>query len=151
MDGAETAPRPPAAYAPSVTHDKDVAVEDDLAARRLIARYAQLVDDGDLDAAAELFEADGRLVVDGEEHRGRNAIAAWLTDATAGLEASQHQFVNVVVSYGSQPDTLHAVTDLALLIKGGTGWLTLVTGRYHDTFAGHGRDQRFRQRLVKLT
>lgn len=133
-----------------MTHDKDVPIQDDLGARRLIARYAQLVDDGDLDAATELFEPNGRLVVDGEEHRGRAAIGAWLAGATAGVSASQHQVTNVVVSYGSQPDTLHAVSDLALLVKGEHGWLTLVTGRYHDTFVGHGRNQRFRQRLIRL-
>jgi hypothetical protein len=133
-----------------VTHNKDVSTEDDLGARRLIARYAQLVDDRDVDAAAELFEADGRVIVDGTEHRGRSAVRDWIADVTAALPACQHQMTNVVVSYGSKPDTLHAVSDLSLLVKGEQEWAVLAAGRYHDTFAGHGRTLQFRQRVVKL-
>jgi ketosteroid isomerase-like protein len=133
-----------------VTHNKDVSTEDDLGARRLIARYAQLVDDRDVDAAAELFEADGRVIVDGTEHRGRSAVRDWIADVTAALPACQHQMTNVVVSYGSKPDTLHAVSDLSLLAKGEQGWTVVLTGRYHDTFSGHGRDLQLRQRVVTL-
>jgi hypothetical protein len=133
-----------------VTHDKDVSVEDDLGARRLIARYAQLVDDRDLDAAAELFEADGRVLFDGTEYQGRAAVRDWIAGVMGGLPASQHRMTNVVVSYGSKPDTLHAVSDLSLLVKGEQEWAVLAAGRYHDTFAGHGRTLQFRQRVVKL-
>jgi uncharacterized protein (TIGR02246 family) len=133
-------------------HDKEVPTADDLAARRLIARYAQLVDDGDLAVAAELFEPDGRVVMDGQEHRGRDAVRAWLGEVTVFIAGtpSQHQMTNVVVSYGSHPDTAHAVSDLSLIVKGEAGWVVLATGRYHDTFAGHGREMRFRQRLIRL-
>ena len=57
---------------------KDVAVETDLAVRRLVARYAQLVDDRDLHAVAELFTENGKVIFGGDQHEGRAAITAWL-------------------------------------------------------------------------
>lgn len=135
-----------------MAHDKEVPAGDESAARRLIARYAHLVDDRCYDEAADLFTPDGRVVDGHREHAGHDAVVAWLSAAMApmGDAPTQHQISNVVVSYGSKPDTAHAVCDLALLHRGGQGWAVAVTGRYHDTFAGHGRDMRFSQRVVKL-
>jgi hypothetical protein len=133
-----------------MAHDKTVPVEDDLAARRLVARYAQLVDDRNFAAAAALFTADGRVVIGGEEHVGPAGVEAWLSDGTTrlGAEATVHDMSNVVISYGSQPDSLHAVSDMALLVKRDGGWGIGLVARYHDTFVGHGREVLFRQRVL---
>jgi ketosteroid isomerase-like protein len=124
---------------------KEVAVETDLAVRRLIARYCHLVDDRDFDAAAALFTDDARFRIGDTDLRGRDAIRTWFDSIP---EAMFHHVTNVVVSYGSQPDTVHAVSDLTSGAKTDTGWAIWVLGRYHDTFVGSGRDLRFSQRIV---
>lgn len=124
---------------------KEVAVETDLGVRRLIARYCHLVDDRDFDAAAALFTEDARFRIGDTDLRGRQAILDWFDSIPEGMF---HQVTNVVVSYGSQPETVHAVSDLMSGSKTDAGWTTWVLGRYHDTFSGSGRDLRFSQRIV---
>ncbi|MBV9660644.1 MAG: nuclear transport factor 2 family protein [Acidimicrobiales bacterium] len=126
---------------------KEVAVETDLTVRRLISRYCQLVDDRDFDAAVQLFTDDGRVRVRDTDHHGRQAIRAWL-DTLPG--PTFHHVTNMVVSYGSQPNTVHAVSDFAAGFKTEDGWSTSILGRYHDTFVGSGRELHFSQRIVTL-
>ena len=59
-----------------MTTAKEVAVENDLAVRRLIARYCHLVDDRDFEAAADLFTDEARFRVFDEDLVGRTAIRA---------------------------------------------------------------------------
>jgi ketosteroid isomerase-like protein len=124
---------------------KEVAVETDLAVRRLIARYCHLVDDRDFDAATLLFTEDARFRMPDTDLNGRDAIRAWFDTIP---ESMFHHVTNVVVSYGSQPDTVHALSDLTAGSKTDTGWATWIMGRYHDTFSGSGRDLLFSQRIV---
>ena len=63
-----------------MTSPKEVTPEIDSAIRRLIARYCQLVDDGDFDAAADLFIEEARYVALGKSLDGRVAIKAMLDD-----------------------------------------------------------------------
>jgi ketosteroid isomerase-like protein len=124
---------------------KEVAVDTDLAVRRLLARYCHLVDDRDFDAAAALFAEDARFRMLDTDLVGRDAIRAWFDTIP---ESMFHHVTNVVVSNGSQTGTFHAVSDLAAGGKGDTGWSTWMLGRYHDTLTGDGRDIRFTQRIV---
>ncbi|MGI8491258.1 MAG: nuclear transport factor 2 family protein [Acidimicrobiales bacterium] len=126
---------------------KEVPVETDLAVRRLVARYAHLLDDRDFGATAELMTDDGRVIVNGVSHTGRPAVRAWLEGSYL---PAVHLMTNVVVSYGSQPGTAHAVSDVVLLdpVEGHMG--IVATGRYHDTVAGDGRSWRYSQRIIKL-
>ena len=126
---------------------KDVGVELDLSVRRLVARYAHLVDDADMDAVCDLFVDDGRLIIDGQHHEGRQAIRAFLETAPRG---TLHNMSNVVVSYGSQEGTVHALSDAAFLAKVDGQWTVAAVCRYHDTMVGEGRSLRFRQRIVTL-
>lgn len=126
---------------------KEVTVETDLAVRRLIARYCHLVDDRDFDAATALFTEDARFRIADTDLRGQDAIRKWFETIPEGMF---HQVTNVVVSYGSQPDTVHAVSDLTAGAKTDSGWVVLMMGRYHDTFTGSGRDLRFSQRIVTV-
>ena len=136
----------PTAYSHGpMTTAKEVAVETDLAVRRLIARYCHLVDDRDFDAAAALFTDEARFRVLDQDMIGRENIRAWFDTIPQSMF---HQVTNVVVSKGSHPDTFHAVSDLAAGGKGESGWSTWILGRYHDTFVGEGRDLRFSQRIV---
>lgn len=124
---------------------KDVALETDLAVRRLVARYCHLVDDRDFDAAVELFTEDARFRIADTDLQGHRAIRDWLDTIP---ESMFHQADNLVVSYGSHPGTVHCVSDLTAGAKTESGWAVWMRGRYHDTFAGSGRDLRFSQRLV---
>jgi ketosteroid isomerase-like protein len=147
--GARPAPwrrREATAYSHSpMTTAKEVAVENDLAVRRLIARYCHLVDDRDFEAAADLFTDEARFRVFEEDLVGRAAIRAWFDTIPPSMF---HHVTNVVVSNGSHPGTFHAVSDLAAGGKSDTGWSTWMLGRYHDTFVGEGRQLRFSQRIV---
>src|SRR5438105_11362027 len=100
---------------------RDVAVETDLAVRRILARYCQLVDDRDFDAAADLFAEDARFRVLDLDLDGRNAIRAWFDTIPPSMF---HHVTNVVVSNGSQPGTVHAVSDLTSGGKSENGWST---------------------------
>jgi ketosteroid isomerase-like protein len=128
-----------------MTTAKEVAVETDLAVRRLIARYCHLVDDRDYDAAAALFTDDARFRVLDQDIVGRDAIRAWFDSIPPSMF---HHVTNVVVSNGSHAGTYHAVSDLAAGGKGDAGWSTWMLGRYHDTFVGEGRNLRFSQRIM---
>ena len=129
------------------TTHKEVTPDTDVAIRWLLARYCQLVDDGDLDAAAALFAEDARLRVGEENLDGRTAIRSWLDSVPAGL---CHQVTNIVASNGSREGTVHAVSDLVVARKEGGNWATLMVGRYHDTLVGTGRSMTFSQRIVTV-
>jgi ketosteroid isomerase-like protein len=130
-----------------MTVPKEVSIEVEAAIRRLLARYSQLVDDGDFDAAAQLFTDDARFISLGEELKGRDAIREMLASQTP-KETTLHQVTNVVVSNGSHDHTFHSVADLAVTAKTGEAWSQLFAGRYHDTFEGSGRSMRFTQRIL---
>jgi 3-phenylpropionate/cinnamic acid dioxygenase small subunit len=129
-----------------MTVPKEVPAEVDAAIRRLLARYCQLVDDRDYDAAVDLFTEDARFIVLGDEGKGRDAIRGTL--GAKRNRTTLHQVTNIVVSNGSHDGTFHAVSDLALSEKKGDTWTPVFAGRYHDTYAGTGRDLRFTQRIL---
>lgn len=123
---------------------KEVAVETDLAVRRILARYSQLVDDGDFGPAVELFTEDCRFNALGTDMHGRAAIREWLDTVPSPIF---HHVTNVVVSNGSN-GTVHAVSDCLLGGKRDEGpWSIWMLGRYHDTLVGEGREMRFSQRI----
>jgi SnoaL-like domain len=126
---------------------KEVAVESDLAVRWILARYCQLVDDRDFDAAGGLFTDDARFRMLDQELEGRPAIREWLDSIP---DPMFHHVTNIVVSNGSKPGVLHAVSDLTSGGKGESGWSVWLLGRYHDTMIGHGRDIRFTQRIFTV-
>jgi ketosteroid isomerase-like protein len=126
---------------------KEVAVESDLAVRWILARYCQLVDDRDFDAAADLFTDDARFWVVDQELVGRAAIRDWFDTIP---NPTFHQLTNIVVSNGSKPGVLHAVSDLTSGRKGDSGWSVWVLGRNHDTMIGRGRDIRFTQHIFTI-
>jgi ketosteroid isomerase-like protein len=128
-----------------MTTPKDVAVEVDLAVRRLLARYCHLVDDRDFDAAAELFSEDARFRILDQDVVGRAAIREWFDTIPPSMF---HQVTNVVVSNGSNSGSYHAVSDLTAGGQGEGGWSIWMLGRYHDTFVGEGHQMRFTQRIV---
>lgn len=123
---------------------KEVSVETDLAARRLVARYCHLVDDRDFDALVDLFTDDGRFLVLGTDLQGKRAMREWLDTVP---DPMFHHVSNIVTSNGSN-STVHALSDCLVGGKRDDGpWSIWMLGRYHDTFVGDGRDMRFSQRI----
>lgn len=125
---------------------KEVSTDIESAIRRLLARYCHLVDDGDFEVAAGLFNDDARVIHLGDEVRGRDAIQKMLADQAG--RTTLHQVANVVVSNGSQDGTYHSVSDLVITAKLGNAWTQTFAGRYHDTLVGAGRDMKFSQRIL---
>jgi SnoaL-like domain len=126
---------------------KAVAVESELAVRRLVARYCHLVDDDNYEGVADLFTADGKVIIGEAQHVGRDGIMAWLGGAPSG---TQHLVTNVIVSNGSNEGTLHVIADLAMSLRMDGKWAIVAVGRYHDTIVEDGGAFHFTQRIITI-
>ncbi|MFJ2866951.1 nuclear transport factor 2 family protein [Kitasatospora sp. NPDC087314] len=126
----------------------------DRAIENLIARYAELVDDGDFTGLGVLL-ADATFSGSGEPVSGRDAIEKMFRDTLIvyadGTPRTQHVTTNVAIEVDEQAGTaiarsyvtvLQALPDLPLRPVAG--------GRYHDRFErSHGR-WRFVERRVHI-
>ena len=110
-------------------------VEDRAAIQDLVLRYGFLVDDKEVDAVAELFATDARLVtrrgaVKGE---GREAIRAYFAERLALLGPTNHVTHGTVVDFGDDPDVATGSTGSHAEI-----WVNgdpmLAALRYDDTY-----------------
>jgi uncharacterized protein (TIGR02246 family) len=129
-----------------MTNTREVDAEADAAIRWLIARYCQVIDDRDYDAAASLFTDDARMRIVDHTIEGRSAIREWMETIPADVF---HLVTNVVTSNGSHGD-VHAVSDAMTGMRSDGQWTVMALGRYHDTMVGSGRDLRFKQRLFTV-
>jgi 3-phenylpropionate/cinnamic acid dioxygenase small subunit len=125
---------------------------DEHAIATLIHRYAERLDDGDLDGVAALF-----------------ADATWRTPARAeplrGAAAVRRAYDGVLL-YDGRPCTKHVLTNLTIAIAPDRATATarsyftvmqarpdlplqaIICGRYHDTFADGPDGWRFSDRLI---
>ena len=109
------------------------------AIRRLIHRYAELLDLGDLDGVAALFArstwtAGGRdVVLRGAEHVRMAYNGVMLYD---GIPCTKHQMTNVTIDVGSDGKTATARTYFTVLqARPELPLQPIIAGRYHDEFA----------------
>lgn len=65
---------------PTVAAVDPAGVTDDLAIRRVLARYCHVVDDGRFDELADLFVADGTFSFGRLRAVGRDGLRAWFTE-----------------------------------------------------------------------
>ena len=101
------------------------------AARGLLAAYAQLVDDRDVDGLAAIFSRDAVLTASGRPYDGRDAVLDFYRRAFAADPSGRRHFVtNVrVVDASAAMVTLSAY----LLFTAGTGGDSVLGwGRYRD-------------------
>jgi uncharacterized protein (TIGR02246 family) len=99
--------------------------------RRTLARYCHRCDDGDFDAFAELFRADARFVVLGQEHVGPDAIKAFMEQAQPPEARGKHFLGQSDIAVdGERADV---VTDYTFIAKRDGGYAITSAGRYHDT------------------
>ncbi|MBO1419133.1 nuclear transport factor 2 family protein [Streptomyces sp. FH025] len=138
--------------APRLTADP---VPSHRAIENLIARYAELVDDGDFAGLGDLL-ADATFTGGGEPASGREAIERMFRETVIvhadGTPRTQHVTTNLAIEVDEEAGTavarsyvtvLQALPDLPLQPIAG--------GRYHDRFErGEGR-WHFVERRVRIT
>ncbi|MFE6184704.1 nuclear transport factor 2 family protein [Streptomyces sp. NPDC056465] len=127
----------------------------DRAVANLIARYAELVDDGDFEGLGDLL-ADASFTGGGGTVSGREAIRRMFQDTLIvyadGTPRTQHVTTNLSVEVDEDAGTAasrsyvtvwQALPDLPLQAIAG--------GRYHDRFERRGGEWRFVDRRVRIT
>ncbi|MFJ6381649.1 nuclear transport factor 2 family protein [Kitasatospora sp. NPDC092039] len=126
------------------------------AIENLIARYAELVDDGDF-AGLGVLLADAVFVGGGGPVRGGEAIEAMFRDTIVvyadGTPRTQHVTSNVAVEVDEPAGTATARSYVTVLqALPGLPLQAVAAGRYHDRFA-RGKDGRWRfvERRVRIT
>ncbi|MFD6530992.1 nuclear transport factor 2 family protein [Streptomyces sp. NPDC060184] len=125
------------------------------AVENLIARYAELVDDGDFAGLGDLL-ADATFIGSGEPVSGREGIERMFHETLIvhadGTPRTQHVTTNVAVEVDEEAGTavarsyvtvLQALPDLPLQ--------PIAAGRYHDRFELREGQWRFVQRRVRIT
>jgi 3-phenylpropionate/cinnamic acid dioxygenase small subunit len=123
------------------------------AIERLIATYAELVDDGDFAAVGALL-ADATFAGGSGSVRGRDAIEKMLVENVIvyddGTPRTKHVTTNLAIEVDEASDTavsrsyftaLQALPDLPLQ--------PIVSGRYHDRFERRDGQWRFVERRVR--
>jgi 3-phenylpropionate/cinnamic acid dioxygenase small subunit len=118
----------------------------------LVYRYAELLDEGDLDGVAELFEH-----------------ATWgsgtRTERMQGTEQVRRMYDGVILYEDGTPHTKHVITNLVIehddgatqasarsyftVLQADEGVLQpIIAGRYHDRFEHAAGDWRFAERII---
>ncbi len=122
----------------------------------LVARYAELVDDGDFDGVADLLADAG--VGDGDGSallRGRDAIAAMFRDTTRryadGTPRTKHVTTNLILEVDAEAGRAAARSYWTVLqAVEGLPLQPILAGRYHDRFARSGGAWRFTERRYSI-
>ncbi|MEU3534384.1 nuclear transport factor 2 family protein [Streptomyces murinus] len=120
----------------------------------LIARYAELVDDGDFAGVGELF-ADGVFIGSGEPAEGAAAVERMLRDTVIlyedGTPRTHHVVSNLVVEVDEESGVatarscvmvFQALPELPLQV--------IAAGRYEDRFERRGGRWGFVERRVRI-
>ncbi|MER7845068.1 nuclear transport factor 2 family protein [Kitasatospora sp. NPDC096077] len=133
----------------------DLTAPDHRAVENLIARYAELVDDGDFAGLGDLL-ADAVFIGSGTPLRGREAIERMFHDTVIryedGTPRTQHVTTNLAVELDHPAGTATArsyVTVLQALPE--LPLQTIAAGRYHDRFARTDGRWHFTERRVRIT
>lgn len=111
------------------------AVEADLAIRSLVARYAFVMDDRDVDAIPALFTRDARVTTaDGVmDARGRDALVKLYEGRFAALGATNHVVQGMDISIDGPTSAHGQIQSTAEVFRNGVH--QLVALRYQDSYA----------------
>ncbi|MFJ6572199.1 nuclear transport factor 2 family protein [Streptomyces sp. NPDC091292] len=115
--------------------------------RAAIGAHTQAQDAGRTDDVVALYTPDGVLQVPGidpvEGHDAlRDAFKGW-----APARPQLHLVTNTVITSWTE-DEATAVSDVAFLQRGESGWAVQVVGRYDDTLRRHDTTWRFQRRTT---
>ena len=116
----------------------------------LVARHAQLTDDGDWETRVGLYTEDGEFTsLDGVLRRGRGELGEAFS-ASAGRITGKHITANTVLEIHGNSAT--GLTDYAFFMVTSEAIVPTSVGRYHDEFVKGADGWRFRsRRIVPLT
>ena len=120
-----------------------LAPQDIVEITQLYAAYNVSVDDGDGDAFAACFVADGSLVADGNPITGTAALGEFARSVPAGLPGIRHLGTNVSVTGDGDGATGRSYR--TVLVAGAQPQV-LMTGRYRDTLRREAGTWRFVRR-----
>ncbi|MFI7610399.1 nuclear transport factor 2 family protein [Nonomuraea terrae] len=120
----------------------------------LIARYSELVDDGDFAGVGDLL-AHAVYRGSGAPLGGREAIERWFRDTLivhpGGTPRTQHITTNIAVELDDHADTARARSYVTVLqALPGRPPQVIAAGRYHDRFERHDGTWRFMERRVDI-
>ncbi|MFF2732250.1 nuclear transport factor 2 family protein [Streptomyces sp. NPDC058008] len=137
---------------PRMTDDQ---VPSHRAIENLIARYAELVDDGDF-AGLGVLLADATFTGSGEPVRGREAIEKLFRDTLIvhadGTPRTQHVTTNVAVEVDELTGTAVSRSYVTVLqALPGLPLQPIAAGRYHDRFQHREGRWCFVERRVRIT
>lgn len=120
--------------------------------RDLVAAYAHAADSGRFNELVALFADDGVLETpDGQAHRGRAAIHAFLTGTKTDLAAAattpliRHHVSNLHIATVGPDEATGAAYFLVVTQHGPDHW-----GRYRDRYIQRDGQWRFAHRRVRL-
>lgn len=125
------------------------------AIENLIARYAELVDDGDF-AGLGILLADATFTGSGEPVSGRDAIEKMFRDTVIvyadGTPRTQHVTTNRAIEVDEQAGTAASRSYVTVLqALPGLPLQPIAGGRYHDRFERRDGQWRFVERRVRIT
>ncbi|HEY7917394.1 MAG TPA: nuclear transport factor 2 family protein [Acidimicrobiales bacterium] len=118
----------------------------------LIARYAELIDEGDFDGVADLL---GEAAVGQGDSpsllTGRDALAALFTSTTRrypdGTPRTKHMTTNLILEIDEEAGTAAARSYWTVFqAVEGLALQPILAGRYHDRFERDGQAWRFSER-----
>ncbi|MFI1050130.1 nuclear transport factor 2 family protein [Streptomyces griseoruber] len=129
------------------TTSADAEVSVAAAVQSAVAAYAQALDAGRNDDIADLFVPDGVAEIAGvATFEGRDAIREGYA-AFAPTLPQLHLTANTVVTSFTEEEAT-AVSDLAFLQRGESGWAVALVGRYDDTLRLRDGVWKFRRRVT---
>jgi hypothetical protein len=122
--------------------------------RRLLALYAQRLDDRNVDGLVALFTPDATVESPSGVYRGRAQIREWLEGIFAeqlpGL-LEQNQLVNPVLTVNGNGNTAVGRTDqFCFRSLETTPWELEVVMRHHDRFAKIGGEWYFSEKAIEM-
>ncbi|MFE4451203.1 nuclear transport factor 2 family protein [Streptomyces sp. NPDC056796] len=137
------------------TRMTDDQVPSHRAIENLIARYAELVDDGDF-AGLGVLLADATFTGSGEPVRGREAIEKLFRDTLIvhadGTPRTQHVTTNVAIEVDELTGTAVSRSYVTVLqALPGLPLQPIAAGRYHDRFQHREGRWCFVERRVRIT
>jgi uncharacterized protein (TIGR02246 family) len=127
-----------------------VEIHDWIAIHQLLARMAPAYDEGDADALADCYIADGILDGTGFTARGRQELKARVTETFTGRPRHRHHNTNVLIEIDPD-DPERARARSCWLYTLATGELNAVasTGTYEDELVKDDGVWRIKRRTVR--
>jgi hypothetical protein len=115
--------------------------------RNLVARYAHLVDDAQVQEWSELFAEEGRMEAFAMPLEGRPALVEWINGVLSGPKL-RHMIAGAHVVVDSATEA-HGAVDTILLAAVEGSWILAGAPRYTDRYVKTDGGWRFAERILE--